>query len=61
MNQWAPDANLHERVERLKRERAERCKRGSHEDPDNSGACINCGVFFDEMTEDELLGTEEDE
>lgn len=45
-NIWYPDANLHERVERLKRERAARCAKGLHEDPDNSGMCINCGALL---------------
>ena len=33
-----------DRVERLKRERAERCRRGQHDDPDHTGACILCGA-----------------
>jgi hypothetical protein len=44
---WAPDASIKDRVERLARERAERCARGQHEDPDNSGLCINCSADLD--------------
>lgn len=43
---WAPDKSLADRVERLKRERAERCAKGQHDDPDNSGMCINCGALL---------------
>lgn len=46
-NPWAPDADIGARADRLKREREERCARGSHEDPDHSGMCINCSAFLD--------------
>jgi hypothetical protein len=45
---WAPDASLKDRVERLAQERGERCARGQHDDPDNSGLCINCSAVLDE-------------
>lgn len=47
MNQWHPDKDSVARADRLAREARERCSRGYHDDPDNSGLCIRCGAITD--------------
>jgi hypothetical protein len=51
-NIWHPDADINERVDRLRRERDERCADGRHEDPDYSGCCIHCGAVLYETTDE---------
>lgn len=45
---WQPVETRDQRFERRKKEPGRRCALGRHEDPDNSGLCINCSAVLDD-------------